>query len=163
MNVLERDFFTDPELLQDPLPYYRALHERGPVVREPHQGVFMLSGIDEILEVYTDHQRFSAIIAPIGPLVTVPQPVANNAVKHGALSVMAGNVRLTWHHEADRLCLLWRESGGPMVTGPVHRGFGSTLIRESIPYELGGSVALKFAPGGVQCTIAFPFTSSASS
>ena len=43
MNVLERDFFTDPEILQDPLPYYRALHERGPVVREPHKGVFMLS------------------------------------------------------------------------------------------------------------------------
>jgi cytochrome P450 len=74
MNVLERDFFTDPELLQDPLPYYRALHERGPVVREPHKGVFMLSGIEEILEVYTDHERFSAIIAPIGPLVDVPQP-----------------------------------------------------------------------------------------
>ena len=43
MNVLERDFFTDPEILQDPLPYYRALHERGPVLREPHKGVFMLS------------------------------------------------------------------------------------------------------------------------
>ncbi len=74
MNVLERDFFTDPEILQDPLPYYRALHERGPVMREPHKGVFMLSRIDEILEVYTDHQRFSAIVGPLGPLVDVPQP-----------------------------------------------------------------------------------------
>ena len=74
MSVLERDFFTDPEILQDPLPYYRALHERGPVVREPHKGVFMLSRIDEILEVYTDHQRFSAIVGPLGPLVDVPQP-----------------------------------------------------------------------------------------
>ena len=46
MNVLERDFFTDPEILQDPLPYYRALHERGPVLREPHKGVFMLSRMD---------------------------------------------------------------------------------------------------------------------
>jgi cytochrome P450 len=74
MNVLERDFFTDPDILQDPLPYYRALHERGPVVREPHKGVFMLSRIDEILEVYTDHERFSAIVGPLGPLVSVPQP-----------------------------------------------------------------------------------------
>ena len=74
MNVLERDFFTDPEILQDPLPYYRALHERGPVVREPHKGVFMLSRIDEITEVYTDHGRFSAIVGPLGPLVDVPQP-----------------------------------------------------------------------------------------
>jgi cytochrome P450 len=74
MNVLERDFFTDPDVIQDPLPYYRALHQRGPVVREPHKGVFMLSRIDEILEVYTDHERFSAIVGPLGPLVDVPQP-----------------------------------------------------------------------------------------
>jgi len=74
MNVLERDFFTDPELLQDPRPYYVALHERGPVVREPHQGVFMLSRIDEVLEIYADHERFSAIVGPIGPLVDLPKP-----------------------------------------------------------------------------------------
>ena len=74
MNVLERDFFTDPEILEDPIPYYRALHERGPVVREPHKGVFMLSRADEILEVYTDHERFSAIVGPLGPLTYVPEP-----------------------------------------------------------------------------------------
>ena len=73
MNVLERDFFTDPEILRDPIPYYRALHERGPVVREPHKGVFMVSRIDEILEVYTDHERFSAIVGPLGPLVDLPR------------------------------------------------------------------------------------------
>src|SRR5215475_4185112 len=74
MNVLERDFFTDPEILRDPIPYYRALHGVGPVVREPHKGVFMLSRIDEFLEVYTDHERFSAIVGPLGPLVDVPEP-----------------------------------------------------------------------------------------
>jgi cytochrome P450 len=34
----------------------------------------MLSGVDEILEVYTDTVRFSAIIAPVGPLVILPRP-----------------------------------------------------------------------------------------
>ena len=74
MNVLERDFFTDPELLQDPTPYYVALRERGPVWREPHKGVFMLSGIDEILAVYADNEHFSAIVSGLGPLVKLPQP-----------------------------------------------------------------------------------------
>ena len=74
MNVLERDFFTDPEVLRDPAPYYVALREHGPVWREPHKGVFMLSGIEEVLEAYTDHERFSAIVGPLGPLVMVPQP-----------------------------------------------------------------------------------------
>jgi cytochrome P450 len=73
MSVLERDFFTDPEILQDPAPYYAALRARGPVWREPHRGVFMLSGIEEILEVYGDHERFSAIVGPLGPLVKLPE------------------------------------------------------------------------------------------
>ena len=80
MSVLDRDFFTDPALLQDPIPYYVALRERGPVVREPQRGVFLLSGIDEILEVYADHERFSAIIAPLGPLVKLPEPAAGESL-----------------------------------------------------------------------------------
>jgi len=80
MNVLERDFFTDPALLQDPLPYYTALRERGPVVREPHKGVFMLSGIEEILQVYTDHECFSAIVAPLGPIVKIPEPAEGESL-----------------------------------------------------------------------------------
>jgi len=73
VTVLDRDFFTDPEILQDPIPYYAALRARGRVVREPHRGVFLLSGIDEILEVYNDHERFSAVVAPLGPLVKLPE------------------------------------------------------------------------------------------
>jgi cytochrome P450 len=80
MNVLERDFFTDPEILQDPIPYYVALRERGPVWREPHRGVFMLSGIEEILEVYGDHERFSAIVGPLGPLVKLPEPAEGESL-----------------------------------------------------------------------------------
>jgi PAS domain S-box-containing protein len=91
-----------------------------------------------------------------GALGLVLHELATNAVKHGALSVTSGSVRLAWHRDADRLCMSWRESGGPIVTEPVRRGFGSTLIKESIPYELGGSVALEFAARGVQCTITFP-------
>lgn len=74
MNVLERDFFTDAELLQDPTPYYAALREQGPVWREPHRGVVILTRAEEILEVYGDHERFSAIVAALGPLVKVPAP-----------------------------------------------------------------------------------------
>ena len=80
MSILERDFFTDPGILQDPLPYYAALRERGPVWREPHRGVFMLSGIEEILEVYADHERFSAIVGPLGPLVKLPEPAEGESL-----------------------------------------------------------------------------------
>jgi two-component sensor histidine kinase len=93
-----------------------------------------------------------------GSIGLVLHELATNAVKYGALSVTAGRVRLDWRLDAERLRLNWVESGGPIVTEPMHRGFGSTLIKESIPYELGGSAALDFAPGGVRCTITFPLS-----
>jgi cytochrome P450 len=74
MGVLERDFFTDPGLLQDPVPWYKALRQHGPVWREPCRGVVVLSGIEEILAVYADHEHFSAIVASLGPLVPLPRP-----------------------------------------------------------------------------------------
>src|SRR5262249_28635999 len=95
MNVLERDFFTDPEVLQDPIPYYRALHDRGPVFREPHMGVFMLSRIDDIEEMYADNARFSAVVGPLGPFVNVPHPAAGEswaeAIERGRPDVPMGD------------------------------------------------------------------------
>jgi cytochrome P450 family 150 subfamily A5 len=80
MSVLERDFFTDSELIRDPAPYYAALREVGPVVREPHHGVFLVSGLEEILAVYADHASFSAVVAPLGPFVKLPEPAAGETV-----------------------------------------------------------------------------------
>jgi len=79
MDVLDRDFFTDPELLQDPIPWYAALRERGPVWREPNRGVVVVSGIEELVGVYDDHERFSAIVAALGPLVPIPRPEAGES------------------------------------------------------------------------------------
>lgn len=73
MSVLDRDFFTDPELLQDPTAWYAAVREQGPVWREPNRGVVVISGLDECLEIYNDHERFSAIVATLGPLVPLPE------------------------------------------------------------------------------------------
>ena len=35
-------------------------------------------------------------------------------------------------------------------------GYGTRLIRELVPYELGGRVDLEFAAEGVSCRIEFP-------
>jgi cytochrome P450 family 150 subfamily A5 len=79
VNVLERNFFTDPEILQDPISYYTALRARGPIWREPHLGTFMLSGLEEILEFYADNENFSAIVSSLGPLVPLPKPDAGES------------------------------------------------------------------------------------
>ena len=80
MNVLERDLFTDPELIHDPTPYYAALQEVGLVVREPHHAVFLISGIEEILTICADHSSFSAVIAPLGPFIELPEPAEGETI-----------------------------------------------------------------------------------
>jgi len=79
-NAFERDFFSDPELIQDPSPYYGALRELGTVVREPHHGVFLISGIEEILAVYADLDAFSSIAAPLGPFIPLPKPAEGESL-----------------------------------------------------------------------------------
>jgi two-component sensor histidine kinase len=50
----------------------------------------------------------------------------------------------------------WRETGGPLVVTAAPSGYGTSLIRELIPHELGGTVDLVFAPKGVSCNIRIP-------
>jgi cytochrome P450 family 150 subfamily A5 len=73
MDVFERDLFTDPELLQDPNPFYGELRKHGRVVREPHHGVFLVWGLEEILGIYGDLDSFSSVVAPLGPFVQLPE------------------------------------------------------------------------------------------
>ncbi|MDB5445191.1 MAG: signal transduction histidine kinase [Phenylobacterium sp.] len=87
--------------------------------------------------------------------------LATNAAKYGALSLGSGRVRLQWAvGEADdrrrRLSLRWLETGGPTVTAPAKRGFGTRLLERSVAKDLRGQVELRFPPAGVQCEIDFP-------
>ncbi len=82
--------------------------------------------------------------------------LATNAVKYGALSVDTGRLAVGWSVEAapvSRLHLVWRERGGPQVTPPKRRGFGSRLIERSLATELAGSARIGFEPEGVVCEI----------
>jgi two-component sensor histidine kinase len=83
--------------------------------------------------------------------------LATNAVKYGALSGAEGRVGVTWQVADGRLALEWRESGGPAVTAPSRRGFGSRLLERGLAHELGGAVRLTFEAGGVVCRIEAPF------
>ncbi|WP_244625496.1 sensor histidine kinase [Methylobacterium mesophilicum] len=87
--------------------------------------------------------------------------LTTNAAKYGALAAEGGRIDITWHvATTDRptrtLALEWRESGGPPVTAPQRRGFGTRLISGGISRELGGTVDLSFPTEGVRCTLAVP-------
>jgi two-component sensor histidine kinase len=81
--------------------------------------------------------------------------LTTNAVKHGALSVDAGSVAVTWElrDEGRRLHLVWTERGGPEVVQPRRQGFGSRLLHRGITRELSGEVHLDFAVEGLACRL----------
>lgn len=81
--------------------------------------------------------------------------LAGNAVKYGSLSCPSGRVEISWKRmgtKGDKLVFVWRESGGPEVSSPQRRGFGTLLIERSggLPHM---STRLKFDPTGVECHI----------
>jgi two-component sensor histidine kinase len=57
---------------------------------------------------------------------------------------------------AATLAIAWRETGGPSIAASTQSGYGTSLIRDLIPHELGGTVDLEMAPDGVRCTIVIP-------
>lgn len=97
-------------------------------------------------------------------LTLASHELATNSLKYGAWSTPSGQVAVRWsiHRAADgeaggdRLRLEWRESGGPPVTAPERRGFGSRLIERGLAAEMGGEVKLMFEPEGLICQVDAP-------
>jgi PAS domain S-box-containing protein len=97
--------------------------------------------------------------AAIQALAMVLHELVTNATKYRALSVPTGRVAVSWDrkpngHEAS-LVFVWREFAGPPAS-EAKPGYGTRLIRELVPHELGGTVDLVFATDGVSCRIEFP-------
>ena len=59
---------------------------------------------------------------------------------------------------AEGLRLNWRERGGPLVTVPKRTGFGHIVMKRMIEQAVQGTVALNFAPEGLQWSLQAPET-----
>jgi two-component sensor histidine kinase len=87
--------------------------------------------------------------------------LVTNAAKYGALSAPDGQVSVSWERlardgEPPKLTITWREMGGPPTAAPLEAGFGTNLMRDLIPHELGGTVDLSFEAEGLCCKIEVP-------
>ncbi len=67
------DFFTDVSVIEDPVAYFEDARNRGAVWREPHHGAFVVTGHDEMVEVFRDTDRFSSCNAFGGPFPGLPE------------------------------------------------------------------------------------------
>jgi PAS domain S-box-containing protein len=139
------------------------------LTRESWEGATLAEIVDEALRPFrmSEGRRFKTG----GPHVRLPprlalafvmalHELATNAVKYGALSTDAGRVILNWDivdgSKPDRLWLRWEEIGGPPVTPPTHRGFGSRMIERALAAELGGTAEVDYRPRGVVFTLEAP-------
>lgn len=85
--------------------------------------------------------------------------LATNAAKYGALSNADGRIRLSWSLDDDpegRFRMTWAEEGGPAVSQPVRRGFGSKVTTMMVESTTGGRVTTSFQPEGFGWTLDCP-------
>jgi light-regulated signal transduction histidine kinase (bacteriophytochrome)/CheY-like chemotaxis protein len=90
-------------------------------------------------------------------LALVVHEMMTNSAKYGALADSTGQVDVGWSLDQNSsLIIEWKESGGPPVTPPSRRGFGTTIIERSIPFDLNGDAELRFDLLGVQARFVIP-------
>src|SRR5262245_1257804 len=93
-------------------------------------------------------------------MAMVLHELTTNAAKHGAFTNRSGRVVLRWwwlqNGSHGPLAIEWQEIGGPPVLAPSRSGYGTSIVRELIPYELGGKVDLAFAAEGLRCRLRIP-------
>ena len=80
--------------------------------------------------------------------------LGTNAGKYGALSNKEGRIDVAWQLDRDDegqdiFVMAWRESDGPPVSPPTHRGFGSTLILRIVEVSLNAEVELDYPVSGL--------------
>jgi PAS domain S-box-containing protein len=132
-----------------------GLHDLVELAMHPFEGV---RGSAERFTITGDNLHVSAKAAL--SLAIALHELATNAVKYGAFSNDSGTLEIDWaivpESSGDRLVLRWQEHGGPQVSPPTRKGFGSWVIERGLAHELGGEVTLDYLSQGVACTIDIP-------
>jgi two-component sensor histidine kinase len=134
-------------------------------------------GLNELLQAvlapyrYPDEHRVvlsgPPILVParmVLPLSMAVHELATNASKYGALSNSQGIVQIGWSvtdGETHQLAMSWHEHGGPAVKADESTGFGTTLIRRVVEYDLKGKADLHLLPEGMRGELSFPLKDGA--
>jgi light-regulated signal transduction histidine kinase (bacteriophytochrome)/CheY-like chemotaxis protein len=94
-------------------------------------------------------QAYSAVALIVHELVT-------NSSKYGALSD-SGRVEVTLSVvPGEGLRFKWREMGGPVVSVPTRRGFGSVIIERVVPFDLQGTALVSYLAAGLEAEFFIP-------
>jgi light-regulated signal transduction histidine kinase (bacteriophytochrome)/CheY-like chemotaxis protein len=135
-------------------------------ITDDHWGPAPLAAMIEAEAAAFAADRQSSIISSGPPVLLNPQAystmalviheLVTNSTKYGSLSD-GGEVHIDWHpnHKGD-LVLTWQEVDGPPVSPPKRKGFGTTIVNRSVPYDLGGNATIDYAEAGVRAEFCIP-------
>ncbi len=127
-------------------------------------GEWERADLNELISAHIDSFGLGDRIATGGPEVLLSptaaqyigmalHELATNAAKHGAFSVPAGRVSVTWSFtgEADqrRLILRWEETDGPQLSGEIASGFGTKVLEELTPAAVHGEAKVEHKASGI--------------
>ena len=86
--------------------------------------------------------------------------LATNAMKHGALAVEGGSIRVAWGvregASGREFTLTWTESGAAAPAISNANGFGMKVLLQVVPAALSGSAAREVNPDGLVWRLAAP-------
>ncbi|WP_298878665.1 HWE histidine kinase domain-containing protein [uncultured Bradyrhizobium sp.] len=121
---------------------------------ESEAGAYLGSRADRVKidgpEVALDPKAFATLALVVHEMMT-------NSAKYGALADSTGQVEVVWRVDPNSsLEIEWKESGGPPVQPPSRRGFGTTIIERSVPFDLKGEAEIRFDLLGVQARFVIP-------
>jgi PAS domain S-box-containing protein len=87
--------------------------------------------------------------------------LATNALKHGALSIPSGKLRIRWAVDktTNRFQFDWQELGGPPVAFPERKGFGRIILESVVPETFLGMAELHTPPTGITWHLDAPMKS----
>ena len=139
-NALVRRSFDDE---QQP-----ACAELGEIVRKvlrPHDHAHL----------HIDGPKLVVAERVINSLALIFHELATNAAKYGAFLSDTGAVAVGWTIENSDVVVSWKESGGPAVSSPASKGFGSRLVTSTIA-AMGGAIDFDWAESGLGVGIRLP-------
>jgi PAS domain S-box-containing protein len=88
------------------------------------------------------------------PLGMALHELTTNAAKYGALATLGGRVDVSWRIVTEattrKLEFDWVETGGPLVTAPSRKGFGTQLLEVVLPRQINAETEVDFRPEGLQ-------------
>ncbi|WP_187394068.1 PAS domain S-box protein [Oceaniovalibus sp. ACAM 378] len=123
------------------------------------------------------HKQFAHLIDPADPRVTISGPTVHtnesasqavgmaifelvtNAAKYGGLSQETGSVALSWaitEQVAPNIEISWVETGGPPVTAPTRKGFGSQVTGPILESMTSGKTHRDYDPNGLRWYLSAP-------